>query len=335
MKTPMRKTLHPRRHARAVPRSLSTQTGFTLVELMVAMIIGLLLIAGASGVYLATRTLGRTQDASSITQDYGNYTINQITRGVQRAGYVDWLASSNNYTAAFNADTANTFEHKDASKRDAFHMRFGGATGVTGNIPTVPTTSAVFGCEGASPASGGYSCGGSATYSGMSIAYQSLALAGANDYSPSLSAISVGSDGATDCNGQRPDNAVPPMNYIVNRYYVDANKQLMCLGNGNANTAQPIASNVTDFKVLYGLAATGTENPTQWVDATKVTNWALVTSLQLCLGLEGASGSAPNPTTVIGCNGQSATLTNTKLRKYFRTTINLRNATFAAKALPV
>lgn len=313
---------------RPLGRMTATQSGFTLVELLVAMIIGLLLIAGAGGIYVATSGLGRTQDAASTMQDYGNYTINQITRGVQRAGYVDWLASTNNYSSAFNPDMINAFTRSDSTKRDAFHMMFGGATGVTGNLSTVNTTSAVFGCDGALAAAGGYSCGGASIFSGLSVAYQTLALAGANNYSPSLNAASAGSDGATDCNGQ-----TPPANIIVNRYYVDANNQLMCLGNGNA-TAQPIASNVIDFQVLYGLAATGTENPTQWVKAPNVTNWALVTSIQICLGLRGASGSAPNPNTVVDCTGMPSTLSNSNMRKYFRSTINLRNATFAAKALP-
>lgn len=328
----MRNTPRPRYQQRAVARKSSSQSGFTLVELLVAMIIGLLLIAGAGGIYVATSGLGRTQDAASIMQDYGNYTINQITRGVQRAGYVDWLASTNNYSSAFNPDMINAFAHSDTTKRDAFHMMFGGATGVTGNLPTVVTTSAVFGCDGALAAgsgSGGYSCGGAGTFSGLSVAYQTLALAGANNYSPSLNAASAGSDGTTDCNGQ-----TPPANIIVNRYYVDTNNQLMCLGNGNAATAQPIVSNVIDFQVLYGLAATGTENPTLWVRAPNVTNWALVTSIQICLGLQGANGSAPNPNTVVDCTGAPSTLQNTNMRKYFRTTINLRNATFAAKALP-
>jgi type IV pilus assembly protein PilW len=330
----MRKTLRPRYQQRAVACKSSSQSGFTLVELLVSMIIGLLLIAGAGGIYIATKGLGRSQDAASTMQDYGNYTMHQITRGVQRAGYVDWLASTNNYIYAFNPDITTTFEHSDVNKRDAFHMMYGGTTGVTGNLASVATTSAVFGCDGAMATSGGYSCGGAGNFSGLSIAYQSLAVAGANNLSPSLGSVSIGSDGATDCNGQRPDAAVPPVNYIVNRYYVDDKNQLMCLGNGNTATAQPIASNVIDFQVLYGLAATGTENPTQWVNAAKVTNWALVTSLQVCLGLQGAVGSAPSPNSVINCSGTAAPLNDTRMRKYFRTTINLRNATFAAKGLP-
>lgn len=62
--------------------------GFSLVELMVALVIGLLLIAGVIELFVSTRQTYRVQDMKARMQEDGRYAIQHISFLLDRAGYV-------------------------------------------------------------------------------------------------------------------------------------------------------------------------------------------------------------------------------------------------------
>jgi len=59
----------------------------TLVELLVAVTLGLLVIAGIGQIYTAAKRSYDIQSSMSRLQDVGRYAIETITRDIQRAGY--------------------------------------------------------------------------------------------------------------------------------------------------------------------------------------------------------------------------------------------------------
>lgn len=61
--------------------------GMTLVELLVALTLGLLVIAGIGQIYTAAKRSYDIQSSMSRLQDVGRYAIETITRDIQRAGY--------------------------------------------------------------------------------------------------------------------------------------------------------------------------------------------------------------------------------------------------------
>ncbi len=63
------------------------QRGLTLVELMVALVIGLVLLGGVLGVYLSGKRTYRARDGLSLVQENGRVALLQLRRGVQWAGY--------------------------------------------------------------------------------------------------------------------------------------------------------------------------------------------------------------------------------------------------------
>lgn len=65
------------------------QSGFGLIELLVAMALSLLLVLAASAVFIACRTMYLTQDDSVRLQDTGRFAIESIGRAVAQAGFVD------------------------------------------------------------------------------------------------------------------------------------------------------------------------------------------------------------------------------------------------------
>jgi type IV pilus assembly protein PilW len=78
-------TLHKRKlHCSSY--KLSRQTGFTLVELMVALVLGLLLIGGVISVYISTQQNFKTTENLSRLQEGARFAFEQMGREIREAG---------------------------------------------------------------------------------------------------------------------------------------------------------------------------------------------------------------------------------------------------------
>ncbi len=67
--------------------SRAQQRGFSLVEMMVALIIGLFVLAGVGSVYITGKRSYNARDGLSLLQENGRIAIRMIEQTVQRAGY--------------------------------------------------------------------------------------------------------------------------------------------------------------------------------------------------------------------------------------------------------
>ena len=76
----------------------SEQRGLTLVELLVAMAIGLILLTGIFQVFLGSNSIYRTQDSLSRLQENGRFAIELLTQKVHLAGYPRVSVTGNAYT---------------------------------------------------------------------------------------------------------------------------------------------------------------------------------------------------------------------------------------------
>lgn len=66
---------------------LGRQRGFTLVEIMVALVISLFLVAGLIQVLISSRQVYRVQDGLARIQENGRFGMDFITRSIREAGY--------------------------------------------------------------------------------------------------------------------------------------------------------------------------------------------------------------------------------------------------------
>lgn len=85
-----------------------TQAGLTLVELMIAMVLGLVVVAGVVSIFLAGQQSFRTNDALADVQDSSRVAFELMARDIREAGLTGCNSVNGrvvNVTAAFNNST--------------------------------------------------------------------------------------------------------------------------------------------------------------------------------------------------------------------------------------
>ncbi|WP_018869235.1 PilW family protein [Thioalkalivibrio sp. ALgr3] len=91
-------------NGKRIPAVVSSVRGLTLVELMVAILLGLLLTAGVINVFIGTQQTNRTQEAMSSVQETGRFALDIIARDAREAGYGGCPGSVNNLLNTASAD---------------------------------------------------------------------------------------------------------------------------------------------------------------------------------------------------------------------------------------
>ena len=75
------------------PAPRQGQAGLTLVEMMVAMAVGLILLAGVVQIFASNKQTYRIQDATSRLQENGRFAVDMLRRDIRMAGF--WGCNSN------------------------------------------------------------------------------------------------------------------------------------------------------------------------------------------------------------------------------------------------
>ena len=141
---------------------------------------------------------------------------------------------------------------------------------------------------------------------------------------PVSDTIAISYQSATDCLGQ-----ATPANIAVNRYFIDANNNLACLGNGNA-IPDVIAENIINMQILYGVDTDTTPDGA----ANKYVRWSNVLPAERSLVVSiryGLLTSSPNEsasvtkTTNHSLLDQTITVTNKSFHRRYFSTVMLRN----------
>ena len=66
----------------------SSQRAFTLIELMIAMLIGVFLMAGVIQIFLSAKQAYRLQENLSRLQENGRFAMDIITKDIRSAGFM-------------------------------------------------------------------------------------------------------------------------------------------------------------------------------------------------------------------------------------------------------
>jgi type IV pilus assembly protein PilW len=283
--------------------------GFTLIEMMVALAIGLSVVGALIAAYVASSQSGRHNDAmAQITED-ATLALGVMRQQVAQAGF----------SVARGVDAGSLVLHSFPAIAGCEAAAF---TNLQAGILTPAN------CEPTNP--------DQSTSDTLEVAYESSVLAG-----PTSNGILGGAGGKEplDCLG----NSFPKTHDAANgdywlndsKFYV-ANGSLMCHGPGNAAGAA-VVQNVETLQVAYGMAAApaGAPGANQIIYYDVAPHpgsplWANVVAVNLCVQVRSATkvlepAAAPTLGGWIDCRNAARTASDGYMRRSFSTTVVLQN----------
>ena len=318
--------------------------GFTLIELMVSLTIGLIISVSVIAAYLGTAASGALAEAQARMNEDAQAALTILTQQLRISG--------TNFPRAGRTDTSRT---------DPVYNPYPAAASKYSTTPASFLLSdfSIRGCDG--------------TFSNVTSAatLDTLQCAGGPDAAPDSIAVSyqgdafntvqAGTNLPSDCAGAAlapitvtfSGEANPgPFTYYVadNRFYIGPAgatraPTLFCKGNGVNSVAQPLVENVEDMQLSYGAVAlatplvdlrtanvAGSLNANAITGLTGVSNdpmpWQQVITVQICL-LVRSDARAVTDSTASGayfdCNGALTAAPDRRLRRAYHATVVLRN----------
>ena len=281
--------------------AMAKQSGVSMIEMMLSVVIGMVIVAAVSVMYLSTGRANRYQAAQSEMNENAQIALNIIGRDLQAAGYssvhdVSEVNGVNRFTksASFDAGGAGQF---------------------------------VFGCDSgfATVASASYICNASGNANAIEIQYE------ADEINTVLTSTNV----PTDCLGNAL--AVSSTLYVArNRYHVmtgaTGRPELHCASRANGGKNEPLVDNVEVLRIWYGVGnASGQIG--QYLGATALAaaglGWADVYSVRLCVLMRSAEkvldSGEDGTRAYLDCDLASQTSNDNYLRRTYFSTVALRN----------
>ena len=294
------------------------QQGVSLVELMVALTIGLFLLGAVGIIYVNTAMSSRGSTLESQMNEDAALALDMLQQQIRLAGFSNVAADG---TRLFNGAAIR-----------------GCDGGFTNNLSTT--------------AFKGLTCSTSTTGpDALAVRYEATSLNSQTIVDGS------GTTKPTNCSYNAMDKwdasadgaaSATPLALADNRYFIANDNgvpSLYCKGRTGTGFSDAVAliPNVEDLQIQYAVTNTPTAGAviphqvTAYVDAnsatlgTTATNWARVAALRICI-LARSADPVPtefNSTSGLGvyrdCNGTELTATDRYLRRAYVTTIQLRN----------
>lgn len=315
--------------------------GRSLVEIMIALTIGMVILIAVSSLFIGNRQTFRANDDKTRLDEEGRLALNMMALHIRMAGYGAMLSPLESHSNEQNEVLSSLYT-----------TYANPGSGIAEN--------AIRGC-----ANGFIDTGASVMGIGCQPGTLSDSFLVRYDVDQNIVALS----GAlpTDCLGSNvilspPIPAIPGRSgsqgffRVENRFFVQnnpntGNPELYCRGNGNTppdapfvNAAQPIAENVESMKITYGLSPDRVElltNPdansqtiNQYLTADLMldpTMWNRVVSVRLCIVVRSANDNLTTAKQAYrDCTGNQVVATDHRLRGVFSTTVAIRNRSVGA-----
>ena len=317
-------------------RAKLAYAGFSLIELMISIAIGLVIMGAALSAYQGAATASRVAEAQSRMNEDAYAALELLSQQIRMAGANPKQA---NYAQSTPSNPiTNTFSLRGCGT--AF-SNLKTAGGVTAAAKILDLTCPSVASDAAQPHS-------------LAVAYEA----------DKFNTVPLANGTPTDCLGNGLKAQIATVNKITsatttaatnvtfyeadNRFYIatpsgSSNPSLYCFGNGDKGTPQPLIENIEDLKFTYGVAqATGNDgvvagylSASQIETDTSVVNlptalerWKRVVAVRICV-LTRSEANITNSNTLsqyVDCEGNLKTnTTDLRLRRAYFATVSLRN----------
>lgn len=327
--------------------------GFSLVELMISLVIGLVIMVATISAYVSASGASKVSDAQSRMNEDAQAALTILAQQIRMAG----------------TNPVQAGRTKDAFPTNPVYI----ATYVGGSVTVKPTS---FTLNPVSPGVTNYAIRGcDGTFGGITTAanIDALTCTGGTSTLPDSLAVSYEADKyntvptsaglPTDCIGSSVPSITATFtvgtattaNYSIadNRFYVTNSSgvaSLFCKGNGGGLT-QPLVENIEDMQFEYGVVSSTNNNSTATIagyltadkvvtDTTLVTNvndiakqWGRVLSVRICVVARSADPVLTDTASskYFNCEGSIVDPTfgpDLYLRRAYSTTVVIRNRRF-------
>jgi len=288
------------------------ESGFSLVELLVAMAIGLVLLGAILSMYVGSNLAARQSNTVSRMGEDASIALETLARHIRMAGYSQPILMAARNTATVDGQLVRIVDS---------NLSGAGLKGCDGGFISTSSAWDALTCTNAS-----------AEPDDIAVRYEG----------DSLNTEATSGKSASDCLSQGVmNNTLSAVNSSVqfalveSRFFINSNKELSCAGNGNASyTAQPLVSGVEFMRVRYGIASDSTDNQVvQFATAAQVNalsgnsdqNWGRVVAVRICIQMLSASQDQGKAVQYINCDGVLTKPPDKFLHRTFSTTVSLRN----------
>ena len=319
-------------------------SGFSLIELMVSLTIGLVIAIAAMSAYLGTASSSKMSEAQSRMNEDAQAALNVLVQQIRLAGS---NPAQPNRTDIFGRNPVYNPTYVGGSVT-AY------ASGTTTYTVTVaPSAFSIRGCDGTFSSIATVSNLDSFTNCGTSTLPDSIAISyEADRYNTSPSGTAptdcVGSAIPTTISATFPSGTSTTASFRVadNRFYIASSSNvpsLMCKGIGSGT--QPLVENVEDMQFMYGTVSTTEASATAtvagYLSAAQVialaptadtagysTAWGKVASVRICVLVRSESPVLTDAASAKydDCLGnRNVSAPDLRLRRAYSTTVVLRN----------
>jgi type IV pilus assembly protein PilW len=341
-----------------ISRGLKSQRGLTLVELMIAITIGLILLVGVFQIYLGSRQTYRVQDNMARLQENGRFAMNFLARDLRTSDH--WGCLKDPVIPASSVSAIGLVNQLTNAPNSGFLTGIEGTSGATSAIPDtitlagamptgiyvtipMPTAAAVITVNSNVGLVNGEIVLISDCLSGDVFQITSL---------PGTNMIQHNSGGGTPGNTfTRPNSTCPggatncfhglygpgaeilrpqAISYSIAPDPANNNRPTLFRSTtsiGVAANPQPLVEGVEDMQILYGEDLNTDFSADRYVAAgTAGLLPNRIVSIRISLVMvTNDNNLASIAQTYINANGESVTATDRRLRRVFSSTIQLRN----------
>lgn len=115
----------PHKIVTRMPRQIMTMAGFSIIEMMISITIGLMIIAALIGVLTSNSRSSKTNDRTAELQSNGRYALNHLQHELRHAGYRGYTWAEPNTPATTIVVTNECLDNAAASGSFAQNIRQG------------------------------------------------------------------------------------------------------------------------------------------------------------------------------------------------------------------
>jgi len=329
---------------------LSKQTGISLVEVLVALVISLFLLGGIVQVYVGNKVTFKFTNALAEVQENGRFALDMMSQDLRLANQWGCIAFNPNDTSNVNDTLPGTHPGYDANFHDFLSpfVTLPGAIAGTNNAGLNGSDTLVVrgGKPGQTNVEGPFTARTTQSLNvnpiGSIGAGDIILVARCGEYLLNIAEADILSVSSVDTTN--------PVQTVIN---VAANKSqqfendamvielqtvtytigLAASGNGELalfrqefnGIVEELVEGVQDMQVLYGIDSDNDQFPNQYVTSDLVPNFNAVVSLRIMLLIHSVDDFVTEAPQTYTFNGVQTTPADRRLRQVFTTTIALRN----------